>query len=229
MIEEFVQQRLDKIRGEIGLPPMGDTPPKKRGQKPGTRLGPRGPRADYRVGSFARRPQSLREVKQRPGQELILTEKEERFVQAVSQGMTKRAAAVAAGYVEPGKSAARLMKRPAVVAAVRKEQKVYEKSVEMTRKQVMDGFLEAIGIARIQADSVSMISGWREVGKMCGYYEPVRHQIDISVNGQAIVSRIQSLSDAELLQLAESEKGEALEAEFKLLPEPEEAETESES
>ena len=50
-----------------------------------------------------------------------------------------------------------------------------------------------------------MIAGWREVRKMCGYYEPVKKQIDVNITGNVVMERLNRLSDADLLKLIEDQ------------------------
>jgi hypothetical protein len=52
---------------------------------------------------------------------------------------------------------------------------------------------------------MSMISGWREIARMCGYFEPTKHRIEVDIQGKVIVQRLQGMSDADLLRLAEGE------------------------
>lgn len=65
----------------------------------------------------------------------------------------------------------------------------------------MDGFLEAIDMARIQADSGNMVAGWREIAKMCGYYAPEVHKIDVTVTAKRVIDRLETMSDADLLEM----------------------------
>ena len=71
----------------------------------------------------------------------------------------------------------------------------------MTRKKVMDMHLEAFDMAKMMAEPASMVSAAREIGRMCGYYEPVKQKIEVSVNGQIAVKRLESMSDEDLLKL----------------------------
>ena len=71
----------------------------------------------------------------------------------------------------------------------------------MTRKRVMEGLLEGVEMAKLMAEPSAMIAGWREIGKMCGYYEPVTKRIDLNVTGNVTMQRLERLSDAELLKL----------------------------
>jgi len=65
--------------------------------------------------------------------------------------------------------------------------------------------LESIEMAKIKADPLTMIAGWREVGKMCGFYEPTKAKIEVSVQGQVLIQRLNAMSDEELLKLAEGD------------------------
>jgi hypothetical protein len=139
-----------------------------------------------------------------------LTMKQQLYVDAIAnQGLSKRAALRVAGYRKEGDHSGAPSADPEksanVKAAIMKLKKANESSVMMTKKRVMEGFLEAIEMAKIKGDPFVMISGWREVAKMCGYYEPIKHKIEIDAKGQIIVQKLQTLTDAQLLQLAQGE------------------------
>jgi hypothetical protein len=63
-----------------------------------------------------------------------------------------------------------------------------------------------------------MIAGWREVGKMCGFYEPKKVDIKVSMQGQVLLQRLNSMSDQELLAMAEEDTN-VLEGEFSVVGE----------
>lgn len=136
-----------------------------------------------------------------------LTEKQKLFVKYWSEGDSILGASHRAGYADGGTLAYRLVKDPAILAVYNERKKAYEAAIGMTRQRVMDGLLEATEMARFLADPMAMIAGWREIGKMCGYYEPVRQKIDINiVNGNNPLARMNRMSDAELLKFIEDEK-----------------------
>lgn len=158
----------------------------------------------------------------------FLTEKQRQFVvNIVEHGMTKSVAARTAGYslTSPAVATA-LYDNPKIQMAIAKKRAEFAKASQMTRQKVIDGFAEAIEMAKTQGDPIVMVAGWREIGKMCGFYEPVKTKLEVTINGQIALEKIQSLSDAELLALAE-EGGNglpALEGQFKAVedsgPEP---------
>lgn len=143
-----------------------------------------------------------------------LTSRMKEFVKLWAQGESILSAAIRAGYNDGGTYAYRLAKDPAILKIYHREKEAYAAAVGMTRQKVMEGLLEAVEMAKIQADPTAMIAGWREVGKMCGYYEPVKKQIDVNITGNVVMQRLNKLSDAELLKLIETETANALEGEF---------------
>lgn len=80
----------------------------------------------------------------------------------------------------------------------------------MTRQRVMDGLLEAVEMAKLMAEPATMVSGWREIGKMCGYFEPKKVDINVNVAGNVIHQRLNQLSDAELLKIIQEQGAEPL-------------------
>ena len=139
-----------------------------------------------------------------------LTDKMKAFVRYWAQGDSIINASNRAGYKDRGAQAfSVLVKRPDILALYDKEKKAYEAAAQMTRKKVMDGLLESIEMAKLMAEPATMVAGWREIGKMCGYYEPTRHKVDVNVQGNIVMQRLDKLSDAELLKLIQSSSGEA--------------------
>ncbi len=129
-----------------------------------------------------------------------LTEKMKRFVQAWAEGDTIPNATLRAGYAGDGVGY-RLARMPNVLALKAQHEAHYQEAVQMTRKKVMDGMLEAIEMAKLMSEPASMIAGWREVGKICGYYAPVEHKIKVDVSGNVVHQRLTGMSDAELLDM----------------------------
>lgn len=144
-----------------------------------------------------------------------LTEKQRLYVHHLVYGkLSHKAAARAAGY--RGNLPKGMTDSPRVMHAIAVEREEYAKASAMTKKKVIDGFMEAIDMARTKADPVAMIAGWREVGKMCGFYEPSRAEIKVSVGGQVMIQKLNSMTDEELLALAEGNPN-VLDGEFSVV------------
>lgn len=134
-----------------------------------------------------------------------LTEKQRQFVNCVAAGLGVVAAARTAGFAHPDKVASQMLRKAHIKNALVDARKKYEASTQMTRKRVMDGYLDAISQAKTLADPQAQIQGWNSIAKMCGYFEPIRHKVEISVNGKVQLEQLQKLPDHELLKLAEEE------------------------
>lgn len=146
-----------------------------------------------------------------------LTEMQRLFVVNMAEhGMTQTAAARGAGFNQPGTAALELLKLPKIQQAIREKRAEYAAASQVTKKMVIDGFLESINMAKIKADPLTMVAGWREVGKMCGFYEATKTKLDISVNGQVMIQRLNGMSDEELLKLAEGDTS-VIEGDFELV------------
>lgn len=151
-------------------------------------------------------PEKLRSTLQVPQNMKECSQKQKDFVYAfvhLNKNLTH--AAIHAGFKDPQATSSKLMKLPHVRALVAKEREDFAVKNRMTKKKVMDGFIEAIDMAKIKADPIAMIAGWREIARMCGYFEPTRHQIQVSVAGKIVVEKLQTLSDADLLRLADGD------------------------
>jgi hypothetical protein len=130
-----------------------------------------------------------------------LTTLQKNFVKLWAQGETISAAAHRAGYADGGTYAYRLVRQPNVLALYNEEKRLYEEAAGMSRKRVMDMLLEAYADAKMVNEPASMVSAAREIGRMCGYYEPVKHRLEVSVTGTIMHDRLNRLSDADLLKL----------------------------
>jgi hypothetical protein len=144
---------------------------------------------------------------------LSLSDQQRMFVDGIMRGTKQTHSARAAGYRDPATAANRLMRSARVVESIQYLQRGYEKSHQMTRKKVMDGMLEAIEMAKIQAEPATMVTGWREIGRMCGYYAAEKKVIDINITAKRAVDKLETLSDAELLEMID-EDSETIEGDF---------------
>lgn len=127
-----------------------------------------------------------------------LTVKELKFADAVLRGMAERQAAKLAGLKE-----ASVGGHVHEYIAAEKQRMAREQFV--SRHDVIEGLKEGIEMGRLVSDPGAMISGWREIGKMLGYYEPERRQIDVAVRGSLTMDQMRELPDHELLKIIEGE------------------------
>lgn len=135
------------------------------------------------------------------------------FARHWARGESIPTSALRAGYAA-GDIGFRLRKDPAILKLYYEEKAKFEVENQMTRKKVMEGLMDGIETAKLLGEPASIINGWKTIGQMCGYFEPVKKTIDINVNGSVQIKRLEAMSDADLLKLI---KGEVEEVVFKEL------------
>ena len=130
-----------------------------------------------------------------------LTAKQSKFVAWYLAGESGTRAAAAAGYGEAGAAVAahRLLRNDKVQKALQARQAADATRLSIRREDALAGLLEAIEQARAQGDPAAMISGWKTIGQMLGFFEPVKHQVEVSAAADAEMGRLERMTDAELL------------------------------
>jgi phage terminase small subunit len=129
-----------------------------------------------------------------------LTEKQELFVRYWAEGDTIPNAMHRAGYNEQPSYGYRMAKMPNVLALKQKFHDEYIKAGEISKREVMDMLKESFDMAKLMSEPASMVSAAREIGKLCGYYEPKKVQIDVNMSGKV---KFEQMSDAELFDMIE--------------------------
>ena len=84
-------------------------------------------------------------------------------------------------------------------------------TTQITRLNVIEGFIDGIEMARMQGDSGNVIKGWVEVGKVLGHYAPEVKRIELTMDQGRLKSKFEGLSDSELLAI---QQGRVLDGEF---------------
>lgn len=132
-----------------------------------------------------------------------MTTKQTRFVAEYLVDGNGSRAAVAAGYGRAGArvTACRTLAIPNVREAIAARQGVDAKRLEIARQDVLKGLLAAVEQAKEQGNPAAMISGWREIGRMLGFYEPGVTRVELSAGQRDTPRRLNHLTDAELLKI----------------------------
>ncbi len=147
-----------------------------------------------------------------------LTEMQRTFVKFWAEGESITSAMQRAGYNEQPSYGYRMAKMPNILAEYRRIKAKFEEAAQMSRKKVMDMLVESYDMAKLMAEPASMVSAAREIGKMCGYYEPVKTKIEMTVNGQVVHKHMESMSDEDLVKfIAEAMNQAQAAAELPLL------------
>ena len=138
----------------------------------------------------------------------MLSAKQQCFVDEYSLDRNASRAARAAGYSERSASvtACRMLANAKVQAALALREQEMRLALEVTRETVIQGLQEAISTAREQQNPAAMIAGWAAIAKLCGFYAPERHKVDLSVADSAEWRRFERMSDGDLARMAAGDR-----------------------
>ena len=148
-----------------------------------------------------------------------LTQKQKRYVEGRLSGMTKLAAARAAGYETPEVNAYRLDQNPRIRAALESITREATRNLALSRESVLEGLLDAVHTA---ATSAELTAAWREIGRVIGAYEPEKREININYKDLS-PDKLARMSDKELMELGVKFEGQydspddAIDAEYEVL------------
>lgn len=128
-----------------------------------------------------------------------LTDKELQFlynVEALRMPITR------AGELAGVKSPLYLIKKPHMVAARAKMCDAVRGNVDFSREDVAAGFKEAIDQAKVLADPMAQIAGWREIAKLKGYDKIPSVVVNVHASMEQFKKELQHLPTEELLKIA---------------------------
>lgn len=138
-----------------------------------------------------------------------LSGKQHRFVAEYLVDCNGTAAAVRAGYGRAGARVAghRLLRNANVVAELRTRQDADAALLQIAREDALQGIREAIDVAREQCNPMAQIAGWREIGKMLGFYAPELRRVELGAESREHLRQLEGMSDAELLEISGASGG----------------------
>ena len=132
----------------------------------------------------------------------VISEAQDAYVEAILDGKSKAEAALSAGYSHRQSSSA--AERSALVQnALAERREELSSATQITRVGVLNGILEAIEMARLQGEPLAMLAGFRDISKMMGYNAPEVKKVEVTSSQGRLRHKMQSLSDDDLLRLAE--------------------------
>ena len=136
-----------------------------------------------------------------------LTPRQAAFIPEFLASGNATASAIAAGFSVKGASVAgtRMLRNASVQAALQARHAADATRLSIRREDVLNGLVEAVEQARVQRNPMAMIRGWVEIAKLMGLGAPERVRVDLNISGQAELGRLNSLSDAELLEIINAE------------------------
>lgn len=133
-----------------------------------------------------------------------LTTKQAKFVAEYLVDGNGAGAAVRAGYSPSGAhvTASRMLRNATPVArAIETRQTSDATRLSLRRDDVLAGLLEAVDQARAQGNPAALVSAWKTIAHLQGYFSLARVKLDVAVTGNVDMDRLTRLSDAELLKM----------------------------
>lgn len=125
-----------------------------------------------------------------------LTEKQEALVDAVLTGTP---------VTHVSTNPALALRSEKVKAEIAAQRQILTDATTLKRLDVIEGILDGIGVARMMSDGGNMIRGWVEISKILGLAVPEVKTINLNIGQQRVRSKLESLSDAELMEIMEGE------------------------
>lgn len=133
---------------------------------------------------------------------VVLEEKRKVFADVLIETGNKSQAARSAGY-KPNEVDS-VMRQEDIQEYIQEARDQIEDISTLRRVDVLNIFMEAIGMARTLADPSQMINGADKVAKMMGYYAPETLKLEVENNSKNLTNKLRQLSDAELYEIAAS-------------------------
>lgn len=87
--------------------------------------------------------------------------------------------------------------------------------MEISRKDVLAGFVHAVRQADTMAEPLTQIQGWKEIGRMLGYYAPEKHEHEHKGQIEHMHKQVEDMSTEELEEYV---GGEVIDGEFEEKP-----------
>lgn len=154
-----------------------------------------------------------RQLRKKRG-ESVVTEKQDKYIEARLDGKSKSDAAREAGYSL--NNMAQIEKSADVRAALEQARSELATATQIKRADVIEMLKEAYDMAKLAAEPSSMVSAAKEIGKMLGFYEPETIRIETQRNAGTVQRKLMTMSDEELMEIAEG-TAKVIDGEFQRL------------
>lgn len=142
---------------------------------------------------------------------VVLTEKQNTYVEARLDGKSKAEAAKVAGYEHLNTT--QIEKSEDVRTALLQARSELSSATQIKRADVIEMFQEAYGMAKLAAEPGNMVAAAREIGKMLGYYEAEKIKVELTMSQMNLQKKFEIMSDDELMEIAEG-RAKVVEGEY---------------
>ena len=136
---------------------------------------------------------------------MALTLKQVRFIaEYVVDGNASRAARQAGYSTRTARQiASENLTKPDILAAIAQKKHAEAEKLELTKQDILASLMGAIDLAREVGKPSVMVSGYRELGRLCGFYEAETLQRKDPLTTEADILRreLESLPTSQLLEM----------------------------
>ena len=132
-----------------------------------------------------------------------LTARQTRFVEEYAVSGNAASAARVAGYSQrtARQIASENLTKPDIVAAIAQKKQAEAQQLGLRKEHILAAILGAIDMASARGNPSVMVTGWREIGRLCGFYEPASTATKpLSARAQRVKERFEAMSTNELLE-----------------------------
>lgn len=135
----------------------------------------------------------------------VLTPRQSRFVDEYLVDANGTQAAIRAGYSASGARVAahRLLTNVAISSRLEARQRVDAARLSVTRETVLQRLLDAFDLAKEEREPATMVSAARELGKLLGFYAPIRVDATLETKELAARGQFERMTDAQLYEVIE--------------------------
>ena len=131
---------------------------------------------------------------------VVLTAKQEAYVEARGNGNSKSTSASLAGYANASGATAAESSED-VQKALKEIRSNLQTATKINREEVVFMLQRAYHMAESLEEPSSMVAAAREIGKMLGFYEPEKIKLELSQDQARLQKKYEIMSDAELLDI----------------------------
>ena len=110
-----------------------------------------------------------------------------------------------------GMSVAKIV-APHIIQAREELKRELRGRMAITKEDIVNGYQEAVEMAKIVSDPMAMIAGWKETSRILGYDAPQKVDINIHASVDAMASQVKAMDDASLARLLGADQ--IIDAEF---------------
>ena len=132
-----------------------------------------------------------------------LSSRQEMFAVAYARHHNASQAAREAGYAHGCASVtgARLIANASVLERVHELEAQTAVDMGMSRERLLAELVAAADLAKSLQLPMGIVAAYREIAKICGFYQPERVRVEVDLGGQDVMGRMKLMTDEELLAL----------------------------